>query len=284
MFVGLCLSYGSHAQNDSLIFSGKTAQDSLVSYLTPMEYAFMFHEETNWLFKANMMIASDYNASVNLKFSLEKKIARGFSLNAVLFNYTSFNLGLSPGGYDNYGLEFSMESRWYYKNRKKFRESKPTTSLSGAYFAMGAGYRKAYTSWTIETDHSNLEFIPLFAKWGVQRRFLKRGYVDFGLMAGWNNSLSGEKWSTFFFSTYVDAGLAFTRDSQKLNFEKLCPVLRCHAADRFVLKTNLVNSINLAYVRESIVGSIVPNISAEFKLGTSPFSINTQLKIGRAHV
>jgi hypothetical protein len=39
-----------------------------------------------------------------------------------------------------------------------------------------------------------------------------------------------------------------------------------------------VNSINLAYVRKSIVGSIVPNIAAEFKLGTLPFSINTTLK------
>lgn len=268
----------TYSQSDSLSYAEEYSYDSTIAYLTPMEYAFMFHEETNWLFKANMMIASDYNATVNLKLSLEKKIAKGFSLNAVLFNYTSFNLGMNSWGHDTYGIEFSLESRWYYKNRKQFRENKATANLSGTYFALGVGYWQAYTSWTIQTDNSNLEFIPLFAKWGVQRRFLKRGYVDVGLMAGWNNSLNGKKWSTLFFSTYVDAGLAFTRDKQKLDFDKLCPVLRCHAADRFVLKINLVNSINLAYVRESIVGSITPNIAAEFKLGTSPFSINTIVK------
>jgi len=274
----ILISSYSYSQNDSLSYTKEYTRDSAIAYLTPMEYAFMFHEETKWLIKTNMMIAADYSASVNLKLSLEKKISKTLSLNAVLFNYTSFNLGLSTFGYDNYGLEFSLESRWYYKKRKSIRNNKPVANLSGAYLALGAGYRIAYTSTSRETNYSNLKFIPLYAKWGVQRRFLKRGYVDVGLMVGWNNSLTAAKWSTLFFSTYVDAGLAFTRDKQELDFDKLCPILRCHAADRFVLKTNLVNIINLAYVRKSIVGSVVPNIAAEFKLGTSPFSINTTLK------
>ena len=273
----LFVSMAGNAQTDSLRYSTETHYDSVVEYLTPMEYAFMLHEETNWLFKASMVAYWEYGrVAGNLKLSIEKKIANGFSLNAVLFNYSSSKLGLSPS--DNFGIESSLESRWYYKNHKNIRDNIPTANLSGGYVALGAGYRKAYHAvYDRETGYSDLEFIPLYAKWGVQRRFLKRGFVDVGLMAGWNKSLSGDTWSTLFFNTYVDVGLAFTRDKYKLDFDKLCPVLRCHAEDRFLLKTNLVNIINLAYVRESLIGSIEPNIAAEFKLGTSPFSINTKL-------
>lgn len=267
----------SYSQTDSLSYSTETDYyDSVVQYLTPMEYAFMMHEETNWLLKASASAYWEYGrVEGSLKLSLEKKIANGFSLNAVLFNATTINLGLSPSA--NAGIEFSLEPRWYYKNQKNIRDNKPTANLSGAYVAMGAGYRIAHRIYDHEIGYSNLEFMPLFAKWGVQRRFLKRGFVDVGVMAGWNKSLSGDTWSTLFFNTYVDVGMAFTRDKYKLDFDKLCPVLRCHAEDRFLLKTNLVNIINLAYVQKSLIGSIEPNIAAEFKLGSSPFSINTKL-------
>ncbi len=266
------------AQTDSLRYSTETHHDSLVEYLTPMEYAFMFHEETNWLFKTSMIASWESGSIVgNLKLGIEKKIAKGFSLNAVLFNAATFNFNFGPNFMNQGGIESSLESRWYYKNQKNIRESKPTANLSGAYIAAGVGYLNAKTNWSPETGYSNLEFIPLFAKWGVQRRFLKRGFVDVGVMAGWNSSLSGDSWSTLFFNTYVDAGLAFTKDRYKLDFDKLCPILRCHAEDRFLLKTNLVNIINLTYVRKSLIGSISPNIEAELKIGKSPFSINTKL-------
>ena len=270
------ISMAGKAQSDSLSYSNETHYDSIVEYLTPMEYAFMFHEETNWLLKTSMTAAFlQGRIAGNINLSLEKKIATGFSLNAVLFNSATFNLGNSPS--EDAGIESSLESRWYYTNRKNIRENKPTASLSGAYIALGAGYRRVNTFRATENGDSKVEFIPIFAKWGVQRRFLKRGFVDVGVLAGWNKSLSGDTWSSLFFNTYVDAGLAFTKDKYKLDLDKLCPVLRCHAEDRFLLKTNLVNIINLAYVRESLMGSISPNIEAEFKIGKSPFSINSKL-------
>ena len=274
----LFISMAGKAQSDSLSYSTETHYDSIVEYLTPMEYAFMFHEETNWLFKTSMAAAWLHGRVVgNLKLSLEKKIAKGFSLNAALFHTTTFNPGFSPSG--SGGIELSLESRWYYTNQKNIRDNKPTANLSGAYVALGAGYHKPYKDllWEHENGYSKPESILLFAKWGIQRRFLKRGFVDVGVMAGWNKSLSRDSWSTLFFNTYVDAGLAFTKDKYKLNLDKLCPVLRCHAEDHFLLKTNLVNILNLTYVRESLMGSISPNIEAELKLGTSPFSINTKL-------
>ena len=274
----LFISMAGKAQSDSLSYSTETRYDSIVEYLTPMEYAFMFHEETNWLFKSSMSTYWEYGRFAgNLKLGLEKKIAKGFSLNAALLHSSTFNLGLRPS--DNGGVELSLESRWYYKNQKNIRDNKPTANLSGAYIALGAGYRRAYKVWEYEIGlkSSNPKFIPLFAKWGVQRRFLNRGFVDVGLIAGWNKSLSGNSWSSVFFNTYVDAGLAFTKDKYKLDIDKLCPVLRCHAEDQFLLKTNLLNIINLAYARKSMIGSIAPNITAELKLGRSPFSINTKV-------
>ena len=274
----LLSSMAGSAQTDSLSYSTETHHNSIVEYLTPMEYAFMFHEETNWLLKTSISAYPDRSRILgNLKLSLEKKIAKGFSLNAAFFHTTTYNTGFISS--DNGGVELSLETRWYYNNQKNILENKPTANLSGAYVALGVGYRYAYKDllWERVNGYSKPESIPLYAKWGVQRRFLKQGFVDVGVMAGWNNSLSGDYRSSLFFNTYVDAGLAFTKDKYKLDFDKLCPVLRCHAEDHFLLKTNLVNIINLAYVEKSLIGSISPNIEAEFKIGKSPFSINTKL-------
>ena len=272
----LLISLASKAQTDSLQYLAETRHDSVVEYLTPMEYAFMFHEETSWLLKGTFSASPDLGrVAGSLKLSLEKNLVKGFSLNAVLFNAATYSTGNSLA--DISGIEFSLESRWYYKNQKKLQENKSTANLSGSYIALGTGYRKFFGVLDNEFSTSDLEFMPIFAKWGFQRRFLKRGFFDVGVMAGWNKSLSGVSGSSLFFNTYVDAGLAFTKDKYKLDFDKLCPVLRCHAEDRFLLKTNLVNIINLSYFNGALIGFIAPNIEAEFKLGKSPFSINTKL-------
>ncbi len=261
------------AQSDSLSYTQESRQDSTIAYLSPLEYAFMMHEETNWLLKANLLIATENRNIETLKLSLEKKIAPGFSLNAVLLNIANFSIGNNL----SYGMEFSLESRWYYKMRRNIRENKSTANLSGTYLALGTGYRKVKSDVDYFTVYSNLDFLQVFAKWGLQRRFLKRGYVDFGIRAGTNFSLNGIHSPSLQFGTYVDAGLAFARDKHKLDFDKLCPVLKCHSADRFLLKTNLVDIINITYVRKSFFGSFSPNIAAELKIGTSPFSINSKL-------
>jgi|GEM_PF-2538436 len=264
------------AQTNSLSYTQEAQQDSAIAYLSPMEYAFMLHEETNWLLKANLLVQTENREAVRFKLSFEKKIAKAFSLDAAI----SYN-GSGPNAeFFNYGSEFSLESRWYYKTKKVKSRQKQTTNMSGAYFAFGASYNKIKSSTDSSGIHSDYSSIPVFAKWGLQRRFLKRGYVDFGVRTGANISQVDWVSTSFFLSTYVDAGLAFTCDKQKLDFDKLCPVLRCHAADRLLLKTNLVDIISLAYVRKAFIGTLRPNIAAEVKLGESPFSINSKLSCG----
>jgi hypothetical protein len=266
-----------HAQSDSLSYTQETQQDSSIAYLSPMEYAFMLHEKTNWLLKANLLVQTENRETVRFKLSFEKKIAKAFSLDAAI----SYN-GSGPNA-DIYihGSEFSLESRWYYKTGENKQSN--TTNLSGAYFALGASYNKTKSSTDSQGIRSDYSSIPVFAKWGLQRRFLKHGYVDFGVRTGANISLTDWAPTSFTLSTYVDAGLAFTRDKQELDFDKLCPVLRCHAADRFLLKTNLVDIISLGFVRKTFIGTIRPNIAVEAKLGNAPFSINTKLSCGLSY-
>ena len=261
------------AQTDSLRYSTETHYDSVVEYLTPMEYAFMMHEETNWLLKANLLVTSENYLTNTFKLSLEKKIADGFSLN-VAAQYWASNFDAVWWGY---GMELSIESRWYYDYRNNVRNKQAAAHLSGAYLALGGGYRYTDANVNIWEKPSSFSYVPLFAKWGLQKRFLNHGYVDFGLSAGTQLALSDGLPSIISIGTYVDGGLAFTRDKEKLDFEKLCPVLKCHAADKFLLKTNFVDIVSLEYVRKTFIGSVLPNISAEFKLGESPFSINAKL-------
>jgi hypothetical protein len=233
----------------------------------------MMHVETNWLFKVNLLVTSENYYTNTLKLSLEKKIANGFSLNAAaLYRASSYHADLW-----SYGMEFSLESRWYYNYRNKIRNKQAAANLSGAYLALGGGYRYSVVNSNNWDESSSSKYVPLFAKWGLQKRFLNHGYINFGFSAGTQLALSDGLPSTISIGTYVDGGLAFARDKQKLDFTKLCPVLRCHAADKFLLKTNFVDIVSLAYARNTIIGSVIPNISAEFKLGELPFSINTKL-------
>lgn len=272
--------FPGQAQNDSLHYSIEVQNDSAVKYLTPMEYAFMLHEDPNWLLKVNLLVATEGFTGGLLKLSFEKRIANGFSLDAMvsMSNVSTFFKN-DERGY-NYGLEGALEARWYYKARKNIRNGKAATSLSGAYFAGGAAYHINMHKTNPGDNISFPDIFSVFAAWGMQHRFLKYGYLDFGIKGGYNNAIGDRGISYGFLATYANAGLAFTRDKQKLDYEKLCPVLRCQAADRFLLKTNFVNIVNLTLARKTLISSITPNIATEVKIGYSPFSINTKLSGG----
>ena len=119
LLAALFISMAGNAQTDSLNYSAETRHDSLVAYLTPMEYAFMMHEETNWLLKVNLLVTSENTFTNTLKLSLEKKIANGFSLNAAaLYRASSYKADLF-----SYEVDLSLESRWYYNYRNKVQIS-----------------------------------------------------------------------------------------------------------------------------------------------------------------
>lgn len=265
------------SQRDTTVRYQNVDGDSAVSYLTPMQYAFMLHEENNWLFKANLLVTSANRGSTNLKLSLEKKLSKEFSLNAVLLNYQSYNVFANQVNLYNYGLQFLLEPRWYYRQRIRDDNVKSYVNLSGAYLSLSAGYQ-TFSNMDGDSElHPEQDYVPVYLKWGLQRRFLKHGYVDIGLSTGYRFSLNDAIPSSFSVRTFTEAGLVFARDRHKLDFNKLCPVLRCQAADKRIFKINLMDAASFSYFRNTYSAFIAPNIGAEFKIGASPFSVNTML-------
>ncbi|HEY9114359.1 MAG TPA: hypothetical protein VIN10_06635 [Bacteroidales bacterium] len=233
-----------------------------MEYLNLWEYAFRMNEETSW------MIKFDIGAYDNFQVSFEKRIARSFSL----------NLGAGPSSYDEpthaiYILRLNtfLESRWYYRQNKRIGTNDVARNMSDNYFALGLSY-------TYLPNEPNTEYVTLYSKWGLQRRFLTVGHVDMGVKLGIGNDFS-ESFSPFFtFSTFVDIGMAYTKEKFKLDFEKLCPVLKCYEADKFIVKSNLSSLFSVALYKYEKSVNIAPQISFERKIGQSPFSINTGIQ------
>jgi len=67
--IGFIYPHFLSAQTDSLQYSEEIQQDSMVQYLTPLEYAFMMHEETPWMIKLNFAYTNAMGSFRNL-FSL----------------------------------------------------------------------------------------------------------------------------------------------------------------------------------------------------------------------
>ncbi len=239
--------------------------DTLVKYLTPMEYAFMMHEQTSWLIKVGI-ITKSFGMDNFYYAGFEKRIAPAFTLNF------SVDYGIYLESFEK-GFQFSLEPRWYYRLNKRIKEGQTARNMSDNYVAIGL------SNTLFKYEHPKFEnYYSLYAKWGMQRRFLKHGYVDFSVKTGLGLPVvDGSSKPFFTFSTNTNLGIAFTKDQYKLNREKLCPVLKCYSSEKYVLKTNLNGLLYLSYANYRKSFYFTPSLSFERKIGHSPFSINTTL-------
>lgn len=248
--------------------------DSIIQYITPLEYAFMMHEETSWMLKVNFIVI-DPEENGGFKVGFEKRIAPSFTLNGEL-QYVFSERDVTDA------FVGTIETRWYYNMKRLVQEKRSKRNLSGNYFSLGASYWLLINEPSESTSYKySNNFVSLFSKYGIQRRFLKRGYVDLGIKTGFDFFLNTEYRPTFFIITYLDAGYAYAKDKQNLDREKLCPVLRCYATDKFILKANFINIFSFFVYNElegneSILFQLNPTIAAELKFGKSPFSLNTE--------
>jgi len=277
MLAVLSSFYNVKAQSDSLQYSEEIQQDSMVQYLTPLEYAFMMHEETPWMVKVNLLSITNFGLStLYLKGGFETRLGSSFSINMSL---SSFFYEESLYSY----ITPDIEGRWYYNKAKKIKLGKSKSNLSGNYFALGSSYKYVIEE-TPPFPNRQFNFLyksnfSINIKWGMQRRFLNKGYIDFGLTAG--KHYNKDESPSYFFSTFIDAGLAFAKDKQKVNRDKLCTVLRCYETDRFIIKIDLNDLLNYSiqgisnlHKKHSITFN--PNIAMEVKLGKLPISINSE--------
>ena len=252
----LCVfGFSAHAQeNDSIAFYNN--RDTTFKYVSPLEYAFMMHEETKFMLRVPV-------------FGVGAEVE-------ILPYFTWMSQAYFPMGQLGSGSlipDINSEFRWYYSSKKL-----GVRNMSGNYIAAGAKYGEE--SWRVKTFST----LGYYLKWGMQRRILGNGLSDIGIAAGFaTHRIDGTSQVGFFVQSPVSLGLGFVfGDRASLDRQRLCPVLKCHEVESFLLKINFSNLIN--YNSLDIPSghlqllSFNPHIAVEKKIFDSPFSVNFDLQ------
>ena len=263
-FVFFVTPKSSFAQRDTTATSAQTV--SIIEYLTPLEYAFMMHEETKFMLRLPVLgLGAEVEVLPYFTLMAEARFLMGINYNYYIYEFGSFN--------DNYSI--TGEARYYYGSRKK-----GINNMSGNYF--GLGYNFQESAYVFGAPNLN----QFYAKWGVQRRFLGAALIDFGINLGyerykrfWDTSLIAER---VFLQTVGTLGFGIVfKNEKKLDKDRLCPVLKCYDREIFLLKINTLNLVNAVYSISDELSAfrINPQIAVEQKLLNSPFSIAASLEL-----
>ncbi len=247
--------FPAHGQEAESI-SFRTKSDTALNYVSPLEYAFMMHEETRFMLRVPAF-----------GVGAELEILPYFTwMTQVYYPLTGF-------ASRTYIPKINSELRWYYGSRDL-----GVRNMSGNYLATGGRFEAEYLR-----DGFNKSF-GYYAKWGMQRRILGNGLADIGLIAGISTrQVEGFSRLGFFIESPVSLGFGFVFGERKtLDRNKLCPVLKCHEVESFLLKINFAELISYKSL-ESPIGpyqflSLNPNIAIEQKFLASPFSFNLDLR------
>ncbi|NEN23166.1 hypothetical protein G3O08_06595 [Cryomorpha ignava] len=240
---------GLSAQRDTTGTAAKT--DSIIEYLTPLEYAFMMHEETKFMLRAPAV-----------GVGAEVELLPYFTLMGQLELRSS---QISSPSY----FTLNAELRLYYSSKKK-----GVRNMSGNYFALG------YDNPTIPNEQNEQYY---YGRWGIQRRFLGNGLIDFGINAGYStyrklNRFTDNTYSrdAIFIQSTALVGLGLVFGNEKaLDRDRLCPVVKCYKKETLLLKINTTDlfSVYKATTERYDEIRIRPKIAIEQKLFDLPVSI-----------
>jgi hypothetical protein len=248
-----------------LLFSQESfivSESDSIDYLTPEEYAMMIDRDDRFLIRADILSAG-----------FEWEFAKNFSILAQA-GFEAYNS--SDGRAD----EFSkVEMRFYFPTDKFSR-----SSLNGPYISFGGELFTTFPAPPI------LNTSLLYLNLGLQRRFLGNGLADFGLRLGYQNEVFDD-WrdgeyrgessrQSYVIETNATVGLGLTfSQHEDLDYELLCPVLKCYDTERFLFKINVANAFRLDFGNQTLLADFNPSIAVEQKLGDLPFSVQ-----GKANV
>ncbi len=254
------VSFSCYAQNDTITI--KSVDSSSTQYLTPMEYAFMFHEDTPWMLKGGLM------ANEGFFLGFERRIKGGFTA----------NISLRTTGI----LSARLSSRYYYnmKNRNKLKSI--PFNLSGNYISIGYGANNGYTDTeVIDFGVAEIEVAKralnssFFVQWGMQRRYMKYGFIDAAITASYN--FNNKSRNELLIRSNTSVGFVFARDKSKLQRDKLCTIIKCQESNKSAIKIDLANTLDFRINKSSTILGLSPGVAYEIKLGRSAFSINNEL-------
>jgi hypothetical protein len=264
-------------------------QANPTKYLTPMQYAFMFHEETPWMIKGSIINTGFsnpyYSTSDNdLVIGFERRIKGALTAN-LSANVLRYLNEPSSGN-------ISASLRYYYTMKARKEKENIPFNLSGNYVEAGVDFsffeRQHGNYFTPGNDFDlfdNTNMQPTyFVKWGMQRRYLKYGFVDIGVMASYKRFplRYGASYGNIRFNSTTSFGIAFAKDKSNLNKGKLCSVIKCYEEQKSALKLDASGLLNVNVNKYSGRVNFQPEISYERKIGESIFSINNtvQLSLG----
>lgn len=242
-----------------------------------------------------------------LEVGYERRIGVGRSLNITL-NSSFENGRLSKSSQigsnlldyhsEKYGVEFSLEHRWYLNKRKNIKAGLSGNNLSGTYVSLLVG--GDWESLALD-EFNNANSIPRSIQGkvktftyftginlGIQKQFTKNGFFDFrvgtGIQRMESNSLflirDGQSsprpttvdWDGLF---NYELGLGLTLENKQIKeLPTDCSVFEYHTNKTWLLKLGLTNPVNI-FDKEFFHGAF--NLGIEKKIRTSPFSLNINL-------
>jgi hypothetical protein len=168
-----------------------------------------------------------------------------------------------------------VEGRWYHDMQKRIKAGRSANNFGGRYLGLEAGILNN----NLITDSWDDRRISL--RYGMQQRFLRNGYFDVSIGAGFSQGSTVLKHSTFFSTDQrVSVGLAaflpkFRNTAQNSN---LCDVLHCQDEQFKMLKINIFDVIEFRSNGVVYNLELRPNVAYEQKLGRSPFSVELALE------
>jgi hypothetical protein len=184
---------------------------------------------------------------------------------------------------DNSAIEFqnlgiSLEPRIYLGMAKKIEEGTSANNLSGNYLGLQLGYTRYYSLvYGLNSYHA-------LANFGIQRRLLRRGYID--LKAGLGSVYSSEleisviddqtslanieSWRPAI-QLQASIGIAFGQGRPEDG--RICNALLCYEEDQSMLKFDLIRLAS-GISSQSFRGDFA--VAYERKIWQSPFSIQVE--------
>lgn len=239
---------------------------------------FGLHEPARWLFKwdaASALPALGLNPQdVNtggLRFDAEWKPGQAFSLNA------SYMLGMEfiLDGLDLRNHGFRLEPRWYFGMRKRVREGRGASNLSGNY--VGLELHSLLRAGKVEAGARTI-YRSALARIGMQRRLFRYGFFDISYGIGlrsYPSTVYNRGGTKVFSDARIGVGLALARPKTARNAQApgYCEVLQCFREERRMIKIDLFNLLRVT-ASDQFAGTA--RVALEQKIGDSPFSVELE--------
>jgi hypothetical protein len=211
--------------------------------MSPLEYAFIMHEETKFMLRVPAIV-----------IGVERE----------LLPYTS---AMTQAIWGAGRIQLYAELRWYNGSKRLGVLNMSGNYVAGGYFHNGFNSDMFYARWGMQRRFLgngliDLGFLAGYRKTEIFHPFTSKGYLNLET----NSSL----------------GLSLVFNQNKnIDRNRVCPMVKCFEVDRFMLKFNLPEIIGIHYfpAQSQCFGRFQTSIALEHKLFNSSISPNVNWEV-----